>query len=149
MFHNATLFGSCIIHILHTGCANIKKNSGAKVLKTKIQDARQFMKFRNAISHTMQTPGQQVRVDYFKTLEEFVSYGNATSRSKLILFLTTAQVRTILTNLAPRLLRHSFWQLEHKSPCLLFFIPVELRPTEGHGFLINEFSRSHKTTHHR
>jgi len=32
-FHNAKLFGSCIIHILYTGCANIKKNnSGAKGL---------------------------------------------------------------------------------------------------------------------
>jgi hypothetical protein len=26
LFHNATFFGSCIIHNLHTGCANIKKN---------------------------------------------------------------------------------------------------------------------------
>ena len=25
LFHNANLFGSCIIHILHTGCAKIKK----------------------------------------------------------------------------------------------------------------------------
>ena len=33
MFHNANLFGSCIIHILYTGCAKIKKNnSGAKGL---------------------------------------------------------------------------------------------------------------------
>jgi uncharacterized protein YceK len=33
LFHNATFFGSCIIHILHTGCAKIKKqNSGAKGL---------------------------------------------------------------------------------------------------------------------
>ena len=33
LFHNANLFGSCIIHILHTGCAEIKKNnSGAKGL---------------------------------------------------------------------------------------------------------------------
>ena len=32
-FHNANLFGSCIIHILYTGCAKIKKNnSGAKGL---------------------------------------------------------------------------------------------------------------------
>jgi len=23
LFHNATLFGSCIIHILYTGCAKI------------------------------------------------------------------------------------------------------------------------------
>jgi len=25
LFHNANLFGSCIIHILHTGCAKIRK----------------------------------------------------------------------------------------------------------------------------
>ena len=25
LFHIATFFGSCIIHILHTGCAEIKK----------------------------------------------------------------------------------------------------------------------------
>jgi hypothetical protein len=25
LFHNATFFGSCIIHILHTGCDKIKK----------------------------------------------------------------------------------------------------------------------------
>ena len=35
LFHNANLFGSCIIHILYTECAEIKKrnNSGAKELK--------------------------------------------------------------------------------------------------------------------
>ena len=33
LFHNANLFGSSIIHILYTGCAEIKKNnSGAKGL---------------------------------------------------------------------------------------------------------------------
>ena len=33
LFHNANCFGSCVIHILYTGCAKIKKiNSGAKVL---------------------------------------------------------------------------------------------------------------------
>ena len=33
LFHNATFFGSCIIHILHTGCAKIQMwNSGAKRL---------------------------------------------------------------------------------------------------------------------
>ena len=33
LFHNANLFGSCIIHILYTGCAEIKKNNcGAKGL---------------------------------------------------------------------------------------------------------------------
>ena len=32
-FHNSNVFGSCIIHILYTGCAKIKKKiSGAKRL---------------------------------------------------------------------------------------------------------------------
>jgi len=36
LFHNANLFGSCIIHILYTECAEIKKNnSGAKGLRVK------------------------------------------------------------------------------------------------------------------
>ena len=34
LFHNSNIFGSCIIHILYTGCAKIKKNnSGDKRLK--------------------------------------------------------------------------------------------------------------------
>ena len=35
LFHNANFFGSRIIHILYTGCAEIKKenNSGAKGLR--------------------------------------------------------------------------------------------------------------------
>ena len=33
LFHNSNVFGSCIIHILYTECAKIKKNnSGAKRL---------------------------------------------------------------------------------------------------------------------
>jgi len=33
LFRNSNLFGSCIIHILYTECAKIKKNnSGAKSL---------------------------------------------------------------------------------------------------------------------
>ena len=36
LFHNATFFGACIIYILYTGCAEIKKNnSGAKGLTPK------------------------------------------------------------------------------------------------------------------
>ena len=32
LFHNSNVFGSCIFHILYTGCAKIKKISGAKRL---------------------------------------------------------------------------------------------------------------------
>jgi len=33
LFHNSNVFGSCIIHILYTGCAKLKKKSGAKSLR--------------------------------------------------------------------------------------------------------------------
>ena len=34
LFHNSNIFGTCIIHILYTGCARIKKNnSSAKRLR--------------------------------------------------------------------------------------------------------------------
>ena len=38
LFHDANLFGSCIIHILYTGCAKIKKNnnSGARRLSVDV-----------------------------------------------------------------------------------------------------------------
>jgi hypothetical protein len=37
LFHISNVFGSCIIHILYTGCVKIKRNnSGAKWLKEKI-----------------------------------------------------------------------------------------------------------------
>ena len=39
LFHNANLFGSCIIHILYTGVLKFKKknNSGAKGLITSLE----------------------------------------------------------------------------------------------------------------
>ena len=36
LFHNATFFGSCVIHILYTVCAKIKKKSGAKGLRMSV-----------------------------------------------------------------------------------------------------------------
>ena len=48
LFHNSNVFGSCIIHILYTGCAKIKKNNcGAKRLR-RLQFCRQiYEKFSN------------------------------------------------------------------------------------------------------
>ena len=41
LFHNANLFGSCVIHILYTGWAKIKKkNSGAKGLTFPVTTTR-------------------------------------------------------------------------------------------------------------
>ena len=31
LFHNSNVFGSCIIHILYTGCAKIKKNNSGAI----------------------------------------------------------------------------------------------------------------------
>jgi len=43
LFHNSNIFGSCIIHILYTGCAKIKKNnSGAKRLISALMDSVAF-----------------------------------------------------------------------------------------------------------
>ena len=42
LFHNSNVFGSCISHILYTGCAKIKKYSGAKRLNSihfKVRDS--------------------------------------------------------------------------------------------------------------
>jgi len=41
LFHNSNVFGSCIIHILFTECAKIKKNnSGAKRLSSSLHKSR-------------------------------------------------------------------------------------------------------------
>ena len=41
LFHNSNVFGSCIIHILYTGCVNLKNNSGAKRLRILVVCQRQ------------------------------------------------------------------------------------------------------------
>ena len=40
LFHNSNVFGSCIIHILYTGCAKIKKKFRHKKVKTQSSLAR-------------------------------------------------------------------------------------------------------------
>ena len=42
LFHNSNICGSCIIHILYTGCAKIKKNPGAKRLSFIRYDYTQY-----------------------------------------------------------------------------------------------------------
>ena len=50
LFHNANLFGSCIIHILYTECAKITRNnnSGAKELKCTLVQALRLCTGRTA-----------------------------------------------------------------------------------------------------
>jgi len=44
LFHNSNVFGSCIIHILYTGCAKIKKNnSGAKSLMYELKKMERYL----------------------------------------------------------------------------------------------------------
>ena len=61
LFHNSNVFGSCIIHILYTVCAKIKKktNSGAKRLKDTIKP-------RQDITHKCPVPS-----NYFHTTHYF------------------------------------------------------------------------------
>jgi len=57
LFHNANLFGSCIIHILYTGCAKIKKNnSGAKRLSRLLPPWRWRQKIFRMTVRTYQAP---------------------------------------------------------------------------------------------
>ena len=57
LFHNSNVFGSCIIHILYTGCAKLKKNnSGSKKLKELHKKTRIGRKLlANDIEHTKLT----------------------------------------------------------------------------------------------
>ena len=43
LFHNSNLFGSCIIHILYTECAKIKKK---KFRRQKVNDGDTFWEMR-------------------------------------------------------------------------------------------------------
>jgi hypothetical protein len=53
LFHNATFFGSCVIHIIYTVCAKIKKkNSGAKGL---IQHLVSSLSVSGCLVHQMAT----------------------------------------------------------------------------------------------
>ena len=52
LFHNANLFGSCIIQILYTACAKIKKkkNFSAKGLKEHSVDLRMAVLYTGNVS---------------------------------------------------------------------------------------------------
>ena len=39
LFHNANFFGSCVIHVLYTGCAKIKK----KIRRQKVNIGEEFI----------------------------------------------------------------------------------------------------------
>jgi len=61
LFHNSNVFGSCIIHILYTGRAKIKKNnSGAKRLKAELI-LNQLTRF-NKISAVSSEKGKGSRI---------------------------------------------------------------------------------------
>ena len=80
MFHNSKVFGSCITHILYTGCAKIKKNnSGAKRLicfkfrvTSRGDEKRHFPKRRVvlAISSNKHKNNFKIAVSCVVTMEE-------------------------------------------------------------------------------
>jgi hypothetical protein len=45
LFHNDTFLGSCIIHILHTGCAKIKKKIRRQRVNFYIFSLRKFVRY--------------------------------------------------------------------------------------------------------
>ena len=46
LFHNSNVFGSCVIHILYTGCAKIKKFGRQKVKQLTENTVRLHYKFQ-------------------------------------------------------------------------------------------------------
>jgi len=53
LFHNVNLLGSCVIHILYTECAEIKKknnNSGAKGLTPSCLSVRLSVRMQQLVS---------------------------------------------------------------------------------------------------
>ena len=53
LFHNSNVFGSCIIHILYTGCAKIKKINNSNLTKRLILSAaspRNLFRFYTLLS---------------------------------------------------------------------------------------------------
>jgi len=66
LFHNSNVFGSCIIHILYTVCAKIKKkNSFAKSLVLIAFLWQQLLRERARILRYMYTASLVSRVSYF------------------------------------------------------------------------------------
>ena len=62
LFHNANLFGSCIIHILYTGCAKIKKknNSGAKGLMKYL-----FLRIDASVTHAISLITRNMNLKFY------------------------------------------------------------------------------------
>jgi len=75
LFHNSNVFGSCIIHILYTGCAEIKNNnSGAKRLSlflahiilntrgmTQIKILKKYFFLRSKVDRRKKTEEKKIR----------------------------------------------------------------------------------------
>ena len=53
LFHNSNIFGSCIIHILYTGCAKIKKIYNSNL-------------FGSCIIHILYIYSTNIGTEYFK-----------------------------------------------------------------------------------
>jgi hypothetical protein len=71
LFYNATFFGSCIIHILHTVCTKIQMwNSGPKRLKTQsVPRSKHFcLSYKNQSVYDVYSKGRGLFWDPYKTL---------------------------------------------------------------------------------
>ena len=107
LFHNSKVFGSCIIHILYTGCPKIKKNnSDAKRLTTHRDGFIYLQALTSLVDYALifrfMTPYELVGVcrRYGRTCclhlqgaREFVRYV-----SKLCIYLLTYSLTYLLTH---------------------------------------------------
>jgi len=65
LFHNSNIFSSCIIHILYTGCAKIKKNNS---------DANSLMSFRIIITGYCENHTEHMQMPKLGGLQNFKCY---------------------------------------------------------------------------
>ena len=97
LFHNSNLFGSCIIHILYTGCAKIEKNnSGAKRLRIRSNSSSLNCYF-SSIFHTFYNFFLVGLSSWLKqTVRNYLSHFISTFEGK---YLSTYAISTTVTGL--------------------------------------------------
>jgi len=67
LFHNSNIFGSCIIYILYTGCAKIKKKNNSGVKRIVYKRRLQVKKFQSIISRIIRQHNTTNRLTYLSS----------------------------------------------------------------------------------
>jgi len=85
LFHNSNIFGSCIIHILYTGCAKIKK----KIRRQKVKDVvyrsnvRDLADLRQGIIEAVGVITPHMLINTWQKLEYRLDICRATTGAKI------------------------------------------------------------------